>query len=98
MKQLYFRVLAFIMVAWSSVSRLLAQVAIQEDPDLSTEHLTADEYYRDYQEKVVESVEQSVTEQYKHYIIIGVVVLVIAMLVVVLIDKRKPRHHRKRYW
>lgn len=97
MKQLFFRALVFIMVAWSSVSRLLAQVAIQEDPDLSTEHLTADDYYRDYQEKVVESVEQSVTEQYKQLIIIGVVALVVAMLIVVLVNRRKPRH-RKRYW
>ena len=97
MKQLIFKVFVFIMVGWSSVSRLLAQVAIQEAPDLSTEHLTADEYYKDYQERVVESVEQSVTEQYQQFVIIGIIVLVVAMLIVMLVNRRKPRR-RKRYW
>ncbi len=101
MKKLFFKALAIVVLAMSlASSKAVAQVTITEEPDLSPEYVSSDNYqdmYQNmYEDALNERVERAAMEQQRQIMIIGGIAVVVAVALVFFLN-RKPRKKR-RHW
>lgn len=101
MKKLIFKVLAILVLTMSlASSRAVAQVTITEEPDLSPEYVSSENYQNVYQnmyeDALNERVEQAAMEQQRQMLIVGGIAVAVAVALVFFLN-RKPRK-RRRHW
>lgn len=101
MKKLILKVFAILAVVFAMAgSRAVAQVTITEEPDLSPEYVSSENYQNVYQnmyeDALNERVEQAAMEQQRQMLIVGGIAVAVAVALVFFLN-RKPRK-RRRHW
>ncbi len=79
------------------MSQLMSQVTLGEEPDLSTDYTNQEAHYDEFQNMLIESAENSASEQFDTLLMFVVAAVLITVLIVLFTVKTAHKKN-KRYW